>query len=1507
MKRNSLYREDMDALTNGNYLQIMYTTACSPGKFDLDAFAEHYINNPNGGGVAILANSGTAYTGGEQQDVNLFQSIYGSGSYQLSSDAYLLGVASNNAKNGNSSPGYKRILTLFGDPTMATWSNTPQNITLTMPSSLTINNASENALSVELNALTEKATITLYKFNEVTGYPEIFTSKEVTAGITNVVFNINPDTVGELLVQATAKNYLPAAKSVNILMPQSHLYITGYSFIDANGDGYIEPGENISLTVQVQNSGGTAISDINAVLSGDTNLVSITHPNSSHSSSLGAGETMQLTGFTFTPLTAIGVNEIPDFLKFDLNIAASGNYNHLDNFYLDINNSDLKLGKRILKNNAGDSPTFAINEVVNAEISIGNIGNVATGTLSAVLSSNLETNGIIQITASSRNYLSIPVNDEKSSIDPFRFNFRQQYSGEMPFKLTLTNSLGKSWEFNFEMNEVQPPLITGFDFTSSVDQINLTWNAITNISGYNIYRSDTENGTYTKINNQLISGTSAYSDYNLNKNTEYYYKISVISLSGNERSLEKIVTQSTPAKQGYLAWTSLNAHAAFPIVTGSTIYAPPILYDVDGDGKKEIFQNTIGANSTGRIYGFLDSGQEMYNIDGNETTISGFAGTDIGLWANSAIVDLDKDGHAEVITMGRLNNTSAGHLLVHKTIDDNNDNNPDSFWDTPYINTGWRSGTTPVLYDIDNDGIPEIIITNENQKIQVYDSNKNMKPGWPVQIPGGGDWSMGSIAVADLDNDGYAEIALGVRYSSGAKGGIYVFKHDGTPFNTNPFKEFANNESADGGITFADIDGDSQLELLITTRINDNGKIYAFNLDGSPVSSAWNGQTVFSHSLAYGNNPRISIGDINNDGNLEVVFASVDKLYVLKADGTSLNNLFPRTISDAKNSAPILADIDGDADIEIIVNSGGALNAYNPDGSECAGWRLKSSNGSPFMSSPSVDDIDNDGMNEVVISALDGTLYSWDTDGSSDRIEWGSYRGDTSNTGTYKNGCLKGTDLMIKDGPSDAGIEPNNFTEYMWTSEDIWIRNNNDSGLEHQNPKYKSNGEPNFIKIRVMNKGCKPSTGTETLTMNWAKANTNLTYPENWNGSLLNSSQIPLGGQVTGTPVNIPIIQPGKEAIITIPWVVPNPNNYLAGDGSENPWHFCVLATILGISDPLTHPYTSNPNEMVRENNNQAWKNLTVVNVTGNSGVLNPYPSAVVAVSNSANSTRAYTLELIKEANEEGNAIFKEAEVTISMDNVLYNAWERGGENTSNLQNKSSATPNLKLVQGNNALLSNISMNAQEYGLITLNFNFLTEELTDKSKYTYHLVQKDANTNEIIGGETFVIKKAARTRFDADAGGDIAVAKNQPITLKATSINEPAIYNWYDSDGNLVYEGTDFEIPNAMASNYQLEVISKNDGFKDYDNVNVTLLPSSLDQIAPNPASNNAVIKYTLNGVNSAYIRVASYFDNIQHNYILDVNSSETTINVNGYNTGAYVVSLICDGKVVNSKTLIKQ
>ena len=489
-------------------------------------------------------------------------------------------------------------------------------------------------------------------------------------------------------------------------------------------------------------------------------------------------------------------------------------------------------------------------------------------------------------------------------------------------------------------------------------------------------------------------------------------------------------------------------------------------------------------------------------------------------------------------------------------------------------------------------------------------------------------------------------------------------------------------------------------------------------------------------------------------------------------------------------------------------------------------------------------------------------------------------------------------DLYVKDSPDDDGTEPNTVTQHMWTSQDIWIRNNNDNGLTHQNPEYRTNGNPNYINVRVINKSCVASTGSETLTINWAKANTALAWPQNWDGSLTNSNNYPLGGEVPYV-ATIPIIPAGGETIVKIPWVVPNPDNYTSGEGSGNPWHFCVIARIDATNDPLTSPMTSNPNIMVRNNNNLAWKNLTVVDLVADR------TSAMVMIANPSDTPRTFLLELQKETNEGGKAIFEEAEVTLKMDDVIFNAWERGGKQTELLENKSDEKN--KLVKGDNVILDNIMFNPDERGLLTLDFNFLTKELTDKTEFTYHVIQKDAMTGEVIGGETFIIKKKSRPIFIANAGDDKEINENETVTLSAEQINEAAIYNWYDTDGNLIYQGKDLTVSADVTKKYKLEIIADSDGYKDYDEIEVKLKPSVIENISPNPTSNEIQVNYKLNGINSAYLMIIGTYGGASNNYILDINTFQTTINVANYTNGYYTVALVCDGQIVDAKTLIKQ
>ena len=491
-------------------------------------------------------------------------------------------------------------------------------------------------------------------------------------------------------------------------------------------------------------------------------------------------------------------------------------------------------------------------------------------------------------------------------------------------------------------------------------------------------------------------------------------------------------------------------------------------------------------------------------------------------------------------------------------------------------------------------------------------------------------------------------------------------------------------------------------------------------------------------------------------------------------------------------------------------------------------------------------------------------------------------------------------DIIVKDSSDDTGIEPNTVTPYMWTSDNIWVRNYNDNGLEHQNPDYSATGNANFVRVRVINNSCITSLGNEQLKLYWAKASTALSYPNPWMGGITYNPTGASMGSPIGT-LNIPVLQPGEETILTFPWIVPNPNDY-GTDGDQ--WHFCLLARITATNDPMTSTENTDLNANVRNNNNIAWKNVTVVDVLPNN-IVNP--GGIIAVGNPFNHPKTFFLEMEISDLETGKPIYEEAEIGIKMDDVLYNAWVRGGKKAQLLD--STIEEKRKIVTGNKVILDNLSFNANEIGTLRLDFNFLTKELTDKTNYAYHVIQKDSENGNIIGGETFIINKTPRESFEANTNNDLEVDLNQSITISADDINEPAIYNWYDNEGNLIYQGKNLEIANAVSEKYKLEVISTVDGFKDYIEVEVKIKPSTLETISPNPAQNNVKIGYKLNTNDSAYLMILGYYgsNGISNNYILDVNSNEIDINVSNYPSGFYTVALVIDGNIIDAKILIKQ
>lgn len=493
----------------------------------------------------------------------------------------------------------------------------------------------------------------------------------------------------------------------------------------------------------------------------------------------------------------------------------------------------------------------------------------------------------------------------------------------------------------------------------------------------------------------------------------------------------------------------------------------------------------------------------------------------------------------------------------------------------------------------------------------------------------------------------------------------------------------------------------------------------------------------------------------------------------------------------------------------------------------------------------------------------------------------------------------RNVDLFIRDSAEEFGDEPNVLSPYTWSSPDIWVRHQRDYNPEHQNPEYHPTN-PNYIHIKIGNRGCGISSGNDQIKLYWSKAATSLGWDYHWVGNTFTNGASM--GNLIGT-YDIPPIESNKEILLAVPWEnMPNPNDY-EGINSE-PWHFCLLSRIISNDDPMTTPEIAQLGANVKNNNNIAQKNLTIVDIDPNN-VGQPI-GGVVAVGNVLEEIRTYSIKFIPETKEIGKKIFEEAEVTIKLDETLLRVWSEGGKMGNNIK---LVKDNKIIITGIDASLDNLKFNPNEIGTLNLEFNFLVKEITAKDRFEYHVVQYDNVTGKTIGGETYQINKHNRNLFYADAGGDKQTDKNMPITLSAEDINEPALYNWYDNNGNLVYEGLNFVVSVEAGKKYMLEVIALSDGYKDYSEIEVNLKPNTISSVYPNPTNNYATFNYKINQGDSAYLSINPLYtsNGVSQNYILDITQGVITIDFNNYNEGVYLVSLITNGQISDTKYIIKQ
>ncbi|MCK5016603.1 MAG: PGF-pre-PGF domain-containing protein, partial [Candidatus Peribacteraceae bacterium] len=329
-----------------------------------------------------------------------------------------------------------------------------------------------------------------------------------------------------------------------------------------------------------------------------------------------------------------------------------------------------------------------------------------------------------------------------------------------------------------------------------------------------------------------------------------------------------------------------------------------------------------------------------------------------------------------------------------------------------------------------------------------------------------------SVALGDIDNDGDLDmIAIGcdtgdlLNCNSVEKSRVYT--NNGTSFTENTTWQQNLTSVGFGSITFGDIDNDGDLDLILAGE-NGTGleyiKIYTNNGTSFTENTTWQeGITIDVGAFKDGS---INIGDIDNDGDLDLVYvASGDKGFYIN-NGTSFvaDTIWSQNIYSDSRTSNFLIDMNNDNRLDF-VEMGldyGALYYNNGTSFEITGETVYSSD----HISSAYGDLDNDDDLDFIEMGMSGgcptyALENNGTGGLSRNSLWevsGLFYSSIALGDYDNNGTLDLANIGQCGGTERANVYRNNGSVLIYTNESnllatqsgsiVWADIDNDNDLD---------------------------------------------------------------------------------------------------------------------------------------------------------------------------------------------------------------------------------------------------------------------------------------------------------------------------------------------------------------------------------------------------------------------------------------------------------------------------
>ena len=340
---------------------------------------------------------------------------------------------------------------------------------------------------------------------------------------------------------------------------------------------------------------------------------------------------------------------------------------------------------------------------------------------------------------------------------------------------------------------------------------------------------------------------------------------------------------------------------------------------------QQIYSTSRNSNPSSIVVADLNNDQKVdiavsNNGSGN---VGIFFGHGNGSFQPQIIYSIEPTSHPEYMTVGDINNDNQLDLVITDSINDRisiirgyGNGSFDSI--TTYDTISGSSPMAVVVSEFNNNKQADIAIANYDTSNVLVLMDYNVQPSIRQVNYNIGPYGVLAAAVSDFNNDGLPDIVSSLDNTVFIANGL----NDGT-YDRRSISRISIPVAGVQYICVGDINNDSWMDIITANYYNNSIGILLASGNGTFYS-------MVTYSTGIGSSPMwVTIGDMNNDGQLDVVCANrySDNIGIFfgKGDGTFAPAI---TYSTARYSSPMsvaIGDIDNDGCSDFVVAS---FNGY---------------------------------------------------------------------------------------------------------------------------------------------------------------------------------------------------------------------------------------------------------------------------------------------------------------------------------------------------------------------------------------------------------------------------------------------------------------------------------------------------------------------------------------------------------------------------------------------------